>query len=98
MENSRTKNSVYNVLSSIGIKVLTIILAFASRTVFIYVLGAVYLGLNGLFTNILSFLALSEMGLGAAISFLLYKPLAVEDTERIKTVMAFYKKCYVSHQ
>ena len=95
MENSRTKNSVYNVLSSIGIKVLTIILAFASRTVFIYVLGAVYLGLNGLFTNILSFLALSEMGLGAAISFLLYKPLAVEDTERIKTVMAFYKKCYL---
>lgn len=77
-----------------GIRLLTLILSFASRTVFIYTLGAEYLGLNGLFTNILSFLALSELGIGTAISFLLYKPLAVNDIERIKTVMAFYKKCY----
>ena len=77
-----------------GIRLLTLILSFASRTVFIYTLGAEYLGLNGLFTNILSFLALSELGIGTAISFLLYKPLAVNDIERIKTLMAFYKKCY----
>ena len=95
MENSRTRNSVYNIASSIGIRVLTLILSFASRTVFIYILGAVYLGLQGLFSNVLSFLALSELGIGAAISFLLYKPLAVNDIERIKTVMQFYKKCYL---
>ena len=95
MENSRTRNSVYNIASSIGIRVLTLILSFASRTVFIYVLGAVYLGLQGLFSNVLSFLALSELGIGAAISFLLYKPLADNDIERIKTVMQFYKKCYL---
>lgn len=95
MENSRTRNSVYNIASSIGIRVLTLILSFASRTIFIYVLGAVYLGLQGLFSNVLSFLALSELGIGAAISFLLYKPLAVNDIERIKTVMQFYKKCYL---
>ena len=83
-----------NIASNVGIRLLTLILSFASRTVFIYTLGAEYLGLNGLFTNILSFLALSELGIGTAISFLLYKPLAVNDIERIKTVMAFYKKCY----
>ena len=94
MENSRTKNSALNIASNVGIRVLTLLLNFASRTVFIYTLGAEYLGLNGLFSNILSFLALSELGLGAAISFLLYKPLAIEDIERIKTVMDFYKKCY----
>ena len=94
MENSRTKNSALNIASNVGIRVLTLLLTFASRTVFIYTLGAEYLGLNGLFSNILSFLALSELGLGAAISFLLYKPLAIENTERIKTVMDFYKKCY----
>lgn len=82
-------------VSSVSIKILTLILSFASRTIFIYVLGAVYLGLQGLFSNILSFLALSELGIGAAISFLLYKPLAVNDIERIKTVMLFYKKCYI---
>lgn len=95
MGNSRTRNSAYNVVSNVGIKLLTLLLSFASRTVFIYVLGAEYLGLNGLFTNILSFLALSELGIGAAISFLLYKPLANSEVERIKSVMAFYKKCYL---
>lgn len=73
----------------------TLILSFVSRTVFIYILGAEYLGLNGLFTNILSFLALSELGLGSAIAFLLYKPIADNDIERMKTVMHFYKKCYL---
>lgn len=95
MKDSRTRNSALNIASNVGIRLLTLILSFASRTVFIYTLGAEYLGLNGLFSNILSFLALSELGLGTAIAFLLYKPLAINDTERIKAVMAFYKKCYL---
>ena len=61
MANSRTKNSVLNMVASVAIRVMTLIMAFVSRTVFIYILGAEYLGLNGLFTNILSFLALSEI-------------------------------------
>lgn len=95
MANSRTKNSVLNMVASVAIRVMTLIMAFVSRTVFIYILGAEYLGLNGLFTNILSFLALSELGLGSAIAFLLYKPIADNDVERMKTVMHFYKRCYV---
>ena len=67
MENSRTKNSIYNFGSSLLIRILQLSLSFASRTVFIYVLGAAYLGLNGLFSNILSFLSLSELGIGSAI-------------------------------
>lgn len=95
MENTRTKNSVLNMVASVVIKTFTLILSFVSRTVFIYILGAQYLGLNGLFTNILSFLALSELGLGSAIAFLLYKPIAENDIERMKTVMHFYKRCYI---
>lgn len=95
MAGARTKKSLKNILSSVGIKLCTLLLSFASRTVFIYVLGAEYLGLNGLFSNILSFLALSELGLGVAIAYLLYAPLATNDVERIKVVMNFYKKCYL---
>ena len=95
MENSRTKNSAFNIASNVSIRLLTLVLSFVSRTVFIYTLGAEYLGLNGLFTNVLAFLSLSELGLGTAISFLLYKPLATEDKERIKSVMAFYRKSYL---
>lgn len=95
MAESRTQKSIKNILSGIGINFLTVILSFASRTVFIYVLGAEYLGLNGLFSNVLSFLSLSELGVGVAIAYLLYTPLATNDVERIKVIMKFYKKCYM---
>ena len=54
MDNSRTKNSVLTIVSSGIRQALTIIMTFVSRTIFIKVLGAEFLGLNGLFTNILS--------------------------------------------
>lgn len=94
MQNSRTKNSVLIMITSGIRQALTLVLTFVSRTVFIKILGAEYLGLNGLFSNILSLLALSELGIGAAISFYLYQPLADNDIERIKTLMKFYKTCY----
>lgn len=75
-------------------QLLTILFTFVSRTVFIYTLGAEYLGLNGLFSNILSILALSELGIGGAIAFYLYKPLVDKDTDRIKVLMNFYRRCY----
>ncbi len=94
MENSRTKNSVL-IIGSQGVRrIITLLLNFVNRTIFIQILGAEYLGLNGLFSNILSILALSELGIGSAMSFYLYKPVAEKDTERIKSLMLFYKQCY----
>ncbi len=94
MEKSRTRSSALIMAFSGMRQILTFLLTFASRTVFIYTLGAEYLGLNGLFSNILQFLSLTELGLGAAIAFYLYKPLADNDIERIKVIMKFYKNCY----
>ena len=70
------------------------LLSFASRTVFIYVLGEEYLGVNGLFSSILSVLSFSELGIGAAITYELYKPIADKDSEKIRSLMLFYKKAY----
>ena len=82
-------------MATSGIRqILTLLLSFASRTVFIYVLGASYLGINGLFSNVLSLLSLTELGIGVAITFYLYKPIACNDIDRIKSLMQFYKKCY----
>lgn len=94
MGNSRTKNSALTMAMSSMRQLLTILLTFVSRTAFIYTLEAEYLGLNGLFSNILSILALSELGIGGAIAFYLYKPLADKDIDRIKVLMKFYHKCY----
>lgn len=94
MKNSRTKNAVLILFSSSVRQIITLIVTFIIRTLFIRTLGSEYLGLNGLFTNILSLLALSELGIGTAITFYLYKPIEDGDVERIKTLMGFYKICY----
>jgi len=92
----RTSKSIRNVSVMLLTQFITFVLAFVSRTVFIKTLGAEYLGLNGLFFNVLNALSIAEMGLGAAISYALYKPIAENNTEEIKSLLAFYRKCYFS--
>ena len=92
--NSRTTNTLFNFTSSIGGQLITILMHFITRTVFIATLGKAYLGINGLFSNILMVLSLAEFGVGSAILFKLYEPLAKEDHHRIAILMKFYKMAY----
>lgn len=73
---------------------MTIILKFITQTVFIRVLGREFLGLNGLFTNILSVLSFAELGVGTSIVFSLYKPLADHNERLISALMNLFKKAY----
>ena len=91
---SRTANSAKNFLIGIIGQFLSVGLNFFTRTVFIYYLSEEYLGLNGLFTNVLSILSISELGIGSAIGYALYKPLAEKDEEKICTLMTLYAKAY----
>lgn len=91
---SRIINTSKNFMFSIFSTLLTSLLGFISRTVFINIVGAAYLGANSLFTNILAMLSFTELGIGSAISFSLYRPLAVNDIETVKSLMQFYKKAY----
>lgn len=91
----RTKNSIKNVIAAMLSNIITIVIGLIAQAVFIKILGIEYLGLNGLFTNIISMLGIVELGLGNAIIFNLYKPLASNDTETIKSLMKFYKKSYI---
>ena len=93
-EKSRTYNSVRNIIFSLGVQLGVIILNFISRTVFIKILGSEYLGINGLFTNVLTILSLAELGIGNAIVYSMYKPLANKDEHKISALMNFYKKVY----
>ena len=94
MAKSRTANTVYNFITSVFGQVLTIVLQFVVRTIFIQALGKSYLGINGLFSNILQMLSLAELGVGSAIIFKLYEPLAKKDKKRISILLDFYKKVY----
>lgn len=92
--NSRTKNSTLNVLTSFCGQILLILLRFATRTVFIATLGKTYLGINGYFSDIINMLSLTELGFDTAINFKLYKPLAEHDEKRVRVLMNFYKMAY----
>lgn len=94
MSKSRTEKSVYMMGTGVLQQIITLVFGFVSRTVFIRVLGMTYLGINSLFTNVLSMLSLAELGIGTAITFLLYKPLAEDDTEKLQEIMKFYKIAY----
>jgi O-antigen/teichoic acid export membrane protein len=91
---SRTINSFRNTLIGITAQIINIILSFITRTVFIKYLSIEYLGVNGLFTNILTVLSLAELGFGTAMIYSLYKPLAQNDYKSITALMNFYSKVY----
>ncbi len=91
---NRTKSSIKNTIGSIASNIVTILINFVVQAIFLKILGVEYSGINGLFSNILTMLGIVEMGLGNAIIFNLYKPIANNDKEKIKSLMQFYKKSY----
>ncbi len=94
-KNTRLQNSMRNFVFGLGAQIFHYVLSFATRTIFIRLLSAEYLGVNGLFSNILSILSLVEMGIGGSFSSLLYKPLHEGDTEKLKSLMYAFKKAYI---
>lgn len=91
---TRTENTAKNIFWGYVANIVSLLAQFASRTIFIYTIGVSYLGINGLFTSVLGMLSLTELGIGTAINFSLYKPVAEGDKEKIKSLMLLYKKAY----
>lgn len=94
MQIERTKNATRNIIYGVILKIYQLLGPFILRTIFIYTLGMEYLGLNSLFTSILSVLNLAELGVGSALVFSMYKPIAENDTEKICALMNLYKLYY----
>lgn len=94
MKSERKKSSFKNMITAVSSNVLTIIVGLVAQAVFIKILGSEYLGLNGLFSNVISMLGIVELGMGSAIIYNMYKPIAENDHEKIKSLMQFYKKSY----
>lgn len=94
IDRSRSEYSIMNILTGFGGYFLNTLLGYICRIVFVQCLNADYLGINGLLTNILSMLSLAELGIGGAIGYALYKPIAEKDNEKIASLMGFYGKAY----
>ncbi len=92
---TRTEYSYLNIIAGVGGYSISIILSLINRMVFTRTLPASYLGINGLFSNILSMLSLAELGVGGAIVYALYKPLAEDDEEKIASLVQLFGKAYI---
>lgn len=90
----RSEKSVKNSLYAIVGQAVSLIFGFITRIVFANKLGDDYLGINNIFYSVLSLLSLTELGMGAAFTFALYKPIAEDDKERIGRVMNLYAVAY----
>ena len=90
----RVDNSIKNMKYNIFSQILNLLIQFVSRTFFIKILGNEYLGINGLFSNILTILSLADMGIGTVLIYSMCKPLAENNEEKMKALMNIYKKIY----
>ena len=94
MATSRIEYTKRNIVYNYAAGIISTGLGFISRSVFLSVLSVEYLGVNGLFTEVLGVLSFAELGIGTALNYALYKPVAENDREKIKSLMGFYKRAY----
>ncbi len=92
---SRAKNSLRNTLFAAIAYMTKMLLQFVVRAVFIRYFVREYLGINGLFTNVLHVLSLAELGIGNAIVYSMYKPIADNDVEKVKSLVRLYRNMYL---
>lgn len=88
------KESLLNSSLSVINNIVSILVGFLTQTIFIKLLGSEFLGLNSLFSNIISLMSVVELGIGNAIIFNLYEPMYYNDREKIKSLVHFYNKTY----
>lgn len=94
MKIERTKNAGRNILFGGLLKLYQIVVPFLMRTAMIYCMGVQYLGLDSLFISILQVLNLAELGVGSAMVYGMYKPIAEDDTVTICALMKLYTAVY----
>ncbi len=94
MKIERTKNAARNIVFGAIARAYQVIIPFLMRTAIIYFLGIQYLGLNSLFASILEVLNLAELGVGSAMTYSMYKPIAEDNRKKICALMGLYRKYY----
>ena len=94
MKLDRTQNAKRNIVFGFILRVYQLLVPFVIRTAMIHYIGVDYLGLSSLFSSVLQVLNMAELGVGSAMVFSMYKPIAEDDTEKICALMTLYKTYY----
>ena len=94
MKLERTRNATRNIVFDGTLEMVNMLFPFVIRSVMLHCLGTEYLGLNGLFKSLLTFLNLAELGVGSAMVFSMYKPIAEDDAPAICALLRLYRTLY----
>lgn len=94
MSENRTKNAIRNITYGIILKLYQVLVPFFMRTAMIYFMGVQYLGLNSLFSSILQVLNMTELGVGVAMVYSMYEPIAKNNKKKICALLNLYKTYY----
>lgn len=90
----RTGKAAHNFVFTIFANITAILIGLMAQKLFVDILGLEYAGLNGLFTNVITALAIVDLGIGEAVIFHLYKPLRDNDRDTVKSLMLFYRRAF----
>ena len=94
MKFERTRNAARNIVFDGLLETVNMVFPFVIRSIMLHCLGTEYLGLNGLFKSLLQFLNLAELGVGSAMVFSMYKPIAEDDAPAICALLRLYRTLY----
>ena len=94
MKLQRSENAIRSIRAGYASKIIGLVLPFFVRAIFVRTLGAAYLGVNSLFTSILTVLSLTEMGFGVASGFSMYKAIAEDSAKTINALLYYYRYVY----
>lgn len=94
MKLERSKNTIRNIYFGLFEKLILVLGPFIVRTVFIYTIGSEYLGLNSLFSSILTILNVSELGIGTALVYSMYQAIAKDDFQGLDALLLYYRRVY----
>lgn len=93
-EKTRTEYSAKNTTVAVVSRFAAMFMGFLLRIVFTHTLSEDYVGVDGLFTDIINILSLTELGVGSAITYALYGPIQKKDIETQKALMKYFQRFY----
>lgn len=94
MQESRTFYVKRNIFYGTINKLVIVLFPFIIKTIILWKLGEEYVGLGSLFTSILQVFSVAELGFSSAITFRMYKPIALHDNRKVCALLALYRKVY----
>ncbi len=90
----RVKDTFRNSIVAVLAQVILIVVGFFSRRVLNLVMGKELVGVNGVISNVINLLSVTELGISTAIVYHLYAAVESEDESRIAALMNFYRRAY----